>query len=444
MSTAAAGTPAAGTAKPSIWRAFAQPSAWTMFFFGFASGLPFLLVAGTLAYWLREGGIELREITMIASAGMAYSFKFLWAPLVDRWRLPLLGRLGQRRGWLLLAMLLVMVGLVAMSVLTPERLAPFVALTLAVAVAGATLDIAVDAYRVEIAPPSQQGALVATYSLGYRIALIVTGALALVLADHTVWPNVYRAMAACMLVPVVACLLAPEPEVLRARTRGWAAGLREGVVEPFADFFRRFGGRIGVVLLLFILSMKISDQALIGGIIGPFYLDQGFSKTEIAAVTKVYGIWIGIAGVFLGGVAVARWGVQWPLLVAIVLGAASNLLYLALIGANGDIGLLTLVISGENLAQGFLGTAAVAYLSALVNQRYTATQYALFSSLIMLPGKVLGFYAGAIVEANDGYGAYFVLSAVLALPAVGLFFWLRRRVPLAATDDPQAAGAGAS
>ena len=418
-------------AKPSVWKAFAQPSAATMFFFGFASGLPFLLVAGTLAYWLREGGIQLREITMIASAGMAYSFKFLWAPLVDRWRLPLLGRFGQRRGWLLLAMGVVIAGLLSMAALTPGQLGLFVWLTVTVAVAGATLDIAVDAYRVEIAPPAAQGALVATYSLGYRIALIISGAVALILADQTSWANVYRIMAAFMVIPVVVCLFAAEPDINRVRVQNWVEGLKEGVVEPFADFFRRFGIGMALVILVFILSMKISDQALVGGIIGPFYLDQGYTVTEIAAVTKVYGIWVGIAGAFLGGVAVARWGIRWPLLVAFALGAASNLLYLALIGANGDLALLTLVISGENLAQGFLGTTAVAYMSALVNTRYTATQYALFSSLIMLPGKLLGFFSGAIVEAGQGYAGYFVLSAVIALPAMLLFFWLRPRVTLA-------------
>jgi len=421
--------------KPSIWRAFAQPAAGVMFAFGFASGLPFLLVAGTLAYWLREGGIELREITMIASAGLAYSCKFLWAPLVDRWRLPLLGRLGQRRGWLLLAMGCVIVGLVAMAHLSPERLTLFVWLTLLVAFAGATLDIAVDAWRIEIAPPEAQGALMATYSLGYRIALIVTGALALVLADHTAWANVYRLMACAMLVPLAVCLIAAEPEVQRARAQHWREGLREGVVEPFADVFHRFGGALALMLLLFILSMKISDQALIGGMIGPFYLDQGFSKTAIAGVTKVYGVWVGIAGAFAGGVAVARWGIHWPLLAAIILGGASNLLYLSLIGANGDLIRLTIVISGENFAQGFLGTAAVAYLSALVNQRYTATQYALFSSLIMLPGKALGFFSGWIVQAADaaagnGYAVYFLLTALLAIPAIGLFFWLKPRLRL--------------
>lgn len=417
---------------PRIRDAFLQPSAWTMFFFGFASGLPFLLVAGTLAYWLKEGGIVLKDITMIASAGLAYSFKFLWAPLVDRLRLPLLGRLGQRRSWLLLAQVAVMIGLAAMASVTPSQLPLFVGLTLLVAFAGATLDITVDAYRIEIAPVEAQGALVATYSLGYRIALIITGAVALVLADHFIWPNVYRVMALFMLVPIAANLLAREPAVLRQHAQSWAAGMREGVVEPFADFFRRFGGRVGLLILLFILLFKVSDQALVGGIMGPFYLDQGFTKTQIATISKIYGIWVGIGGAFLGGVAVVRLGVERALLLSIVLGAISNLLYLWLIGANGDVGMLTLVISGENLAQGLLGTTAVAYLSALVNQRYTATQYALFSSLITLPGKVLGFYSGRIVEAV-GYAPYFWITTLAIVPAVGLYFWLRPRVRLDGT-----------
>jgi len=403
-----------------------------MLLLGFASGLPFLLVAGTLAYWLREGGIELREITMLTSAGAAYSLKFLWAPLVDRWHLPWLGRLGQRRSWLVLAMAAVMLGLLAMAVVSPDQLGWFISFTLLVAFSGATLDIAVDAWRVEIAPSNEaQGALVATYSLGYRAALVVSGAVALVLADHVSWSAVYRVMALCMAVPLLwVCLGAAEPNVLRVRTSHWRESVREGVIEPFVDIFRRFGTSLAWLVLVFILGMKISDQALVGGIISPFYLDQGFDKTTIAAVTKVYGIWIGLAGAFIGGLAVARWGIWWPLLVAITLGGASNVLYLLLIGANGDVTRLTLVISGENLAQGFLGTTAVAWMSALINQRYTATQYALFSSLIMFPGKVLGFFSGAIVQFNDGYGFYFLLSALLALPAVGLFFWLKPKLSL--------------
>ncbi len=414
-------------AKPSVWRAFAQPSAWTMFFFGFASGMPFLLVAGTLAYWLTENGLELKNITLIASAGLTYTLKFLWAPLVDRWRLPLLGRFGQRRGWLLLALMVVIAGLLLMAHLTPGQLAPFIWVTLLTAFAGATLDIAVDAYRIEIAPQESQGALLATYSLGYRIALIITGMLALVLADHVPWPQVYVAMAVFMLIPVVAVLIASEPDVVRVRMTTWAQGLQEGVVEPFLDFFRRFGAALALALLAFILLAKISDQSLGGGIMAPFYLGQGFSKTEIATVTKFYGIWVGLGGVFLAGIAIARWGVKWPLLAGIVLGAVSNLLYVWLIGADGDIWKLTLVISGENLAQGFQGTTLVAFLSALVNQRFTATQYALFSSLVMLPGKLLSAVAGGIVE-QTGYGVYFWITALVAIPAVALFFWLAPRI----------------
>lgn len=421
--------------KPRVWQAFTQPAAWTMFFFGFASGLPFLLVAGTLAYWLKDNGIDLKAITLIASAGLSYTLKFVWAPLVDRWTLPVLGRLGLRRGWILLALLLVMGALLVMAQVTPANLAPFVWVTLVAAFAGATLDIGVDAYRVEIAPREAQGALLATYSLGYRIALIVTGALALAMADHLPWPMVYRTMAAFLLIPVAAVFFAREPQVARVRTETWGAGIREGMVEPFADFFRRFGPALAVGLLAFILIAKISDQSLGGGIMAPFYIDQGYTKTEIAAISKVYGIWVGIAGVFLAGFAIARWGVRWPLLAGVVLGAVSNLLYVWLVGANGNLTMLTLVISGENLAQGFQGTTLAAFLTALINHRFSATQFALFSSLVMLPGKLLSAVSGGIVE-QTGYATYFWITAVVAIPAVLLFFWIQPRMHLGDGDEP--------
>lgn len=415
--------------KIPLRRAFLQPAAWTLFFFGFSSGLPFLLPSVTLAYWLKEQGIELSSITMISSAGMTYALKFLWAPLLDRWRLPGLGRLGLRRGWLVLAQGGVVAGLLAMAWLTPAQLAPFVFATLAVAFFGATQDVAVDAYRIEIAPPAVQGALFATYALGYRMGLILAGAVALILADHWSWSAVYVLMAAAMAIPLVAVLLAREPELQRVRAADWRAAMRLGVVEPFADFFRRFDARVAIALLVFILLYKTSDQALIGGVIGPFYLDQGYSKTQIGAISKIYGIWVGLGGVLCGAIAVARWGVTRAMGIGIVAGALSNLLYLTLIGADGDLLRFALVISGENFAQGFLGTAGVAYLSALVSRHHTATQYALFSSLVALPGKLLGFWSGGIVEAV-GYGSYFVITTVAILPAWLLFVWLRPRLAL--------------
>ena len=396
-----------------------------MFLFGFSSGLPFLLVAGTLAYWLKENGIELKDITMIASAGMTYAFKFVWAPLLDHGRIPGFGRLGQRRGWLLFAQLGVTAGLLAMAVLTPQQLVPFVAATLAVAFFGATQDIAVDAYRIEIAPIEAQGALVATHSPGNPTGLLLAGAVALILADHLPWRLVYALMALAMAVPLATTLVAREPEVLRVRATRWRDAMRESVIDPFADFFRRYGWVLAGVTLLFLLLFKIPEQATIGGIMSPFYRDMGFSKTEIGTITKIYGIWIGIVGVFLGGAAVARWGAWRPLGATIVLCGCSNLLYLLLIDHPGDLLVLTLVISGENLTLGMLGPPTVAFLSSLVNRQHTATQYALLSSLVNLPGKLLGFFAGGIATAT-GYGGYFVITVLAVLPSVLLFAGLWR------------------
>jgi PAT family beta-lactamase induction signal transducer AmpG len=428
-------------ARPSVWKAFAQPAAWTMFFFGFSSGLPFLLVAGTLAYWLKEQGIELKEITVIASAGMTYALKFLWAPLLDHSRPPLFASYGHRRGWLLTAQLAVIAGLIGMAMFTPERLVVFIAATLLVAFAGATQDIAIDAYRIEIAPVSDQGALTAVYSLGYRLALMLSGAFALGFADHLPWAMVYTIMAAAMLLPIIANFRAREPTARRVAAGSWGEAMRGMWVEPFSDFPRRFGPAVAFALLLFILLFKVPEQALVGGIMSPFYLDMGFTKTQIGAITKIYGVWIGMAGVFAGGVAAASWGVRRALLFSVVLCALCNLLYLWLIPHPGNLAVLTAVISGENFMLGFLGTAAVAFLSSLVNREHTATQYALLSSLVNLPGKVLGIFAGGIVEATS-YGAYFVIATLAVVPAAALFLWLWPRLEARDKLAPAASPAG--
>lgn len=431
----ASGAPGAAR-KPSLWRAFAQPAAGTMLFFGFSSGLPFLLVAGTLAYWLKESHIVLAEITMIASAGMAYAFKFVWAPLLDHWKLPLFWRLGRRRGWLLCAQLGVIAGLLAMAWLTPARLDAFIVATLAVAFFGATQDIAVDAYRIEIAPVEAQGALVAVYSLGYRLALIVAGALALIAADHAPWPRVYVLMAAAMAVPLLANLLAREPDGERAPAPTWRVATRAGVIDPFADFFRRYGWKLALAVLAFILLFKIPEQATVGGVMSPFYLAMKFTKTQIGAITKVYGVWIGILGTFVGGAAVARFGAWRTLGVTLILTGCCNLLYLWLIVHPGNLLVLTAVISGENFMLGVLGPPTVAFLSSLVNREHTATQYALLSSLVNLPGKFLGFFAGGIATAF-GYGGFFIITTLAVLPAAVLFvaLWPRmRRLEVAAQN----------
>jgi len=419
-------------AKPSVWRSFTQPAAWTMFFFGFASGLPFLLVAGTLAYWLKDHGVDLKEITIIASAGLAYALKFLWAPLLDHVRVPFISGMGRRRSWLLLAQAGVVAGLLTMALVTPAQLPLFIAATLLVAIAGATQDIAVDAYRIEIAPVSDQGALTAVYSLGYRIALIVTGMVALILADHIAWSRVYQLLAVLMLVPIIVNLRAREPDFTPRAPATWRQTMRDSIIEPFADFFRRYGWRTAWLFLLFILLFKIPEQALVGGIMSPFYIDMGFTKTQIGTITKLYGVWIGIAGAFGGGIAVARWGVRGPLFWSVLLTALCNLTYFWLIAHPGNLLVLTGVISVENFALGFLGTAAVAFLSSLVNREHTATQYALLSSMVNLPGKILGIFAGGIVEVTS-YGAYFVIATLAVIPAVLLMLLLWKRISTAAS-----------
>jgi PAT family beta-lactamase induction signal transducer AmpG len=425
---------AAKSVKRSAWQSFSQPAAWTMFWFGFSSGLPFLLVAGTLAYWLKESGMELKNITVIASAGMAYALKFFWAPLLDHSQPPLVARMGRRRGWLLLAQLGVLVGLVGMAFITPGQLGVFIAFTLLVAFAGATQDIAVDAYRIEIASVADQGALVATYSLGYRIALILAGAFALGFADHMSWTQVYLIMAVAMLMPIGANLRALEPAREAEGKATWSQAMRAMFVDSFADFFRRYGVALSLWILLFILLFKIPEQALVGGIMSPFYLDMGFTKTTIGVITKFYGVWVGIAGVFVGGMMVARWNARKSLLFAMVITALCNLLYLLLIMHPGNLMVLTLVISGENFMLGVLGTTAVAFRSSLVNRQHTATQYALLSSMVNLPGKVLGVFAGRIVEASS-YAHFFVIATLAVLPATLLFLWLLPRLKVAVPEE---------
>lgn len=413
----------------SLRDAFGRPAALTMFFFGFTSGLPFLLVGGTLSAWLKESGVSLETIGLISYATLTYSLKFLWAPAVDRLRLPGFSALGQRRGWLLASQLMLLGSLVGMALMTPGQLMPFIALLFMAAFAGATQDVAVDAYRIEIAPPDAQGALAATYTLGYRLALLASGALALILADHVSWTLVYLLMSGLLLAVMMATLLSREPEH-RSGTAPLTLRetLQDGVIGPFRDFFARYRGAIGVGLLLFIGLFKISDQML-GVMAMPFYLDSGFTKTQIGAVSKIFGVWIGIAGAFIGGASVVKFGIERTLIAGIILGGASNLLFLLLALNPGNLTVFTMVIGGENLAGGFLGSAAVAWLSALVNRRYTATQYALFSSLVTLPGKLIGGLSGFMVGAMQ-YSGFFIFSTLAVLPALALFLWLRPRVRL--------------
>jgi PAT family beta-lactamase induction signal transducer AmpG len=411
-----------------VTAAFAQPGAVIMLFFGLASGLPFLLVGNTLSAWLKESGVDYGAIGVASYVTFAYNFKFLWAPLVDKWRLPLFGRLGLRRGWLLFALLLLGVGLLGMASFPPTlSLARFMGVTLVAAFAGATIDIVVDAYRVEIAPPEAQGALAATYTLGYRLGLIAGGAGILIVADALGWQRGYVAICALLVIPIVAVLVAREPEH-RVRERvPLSVAIQEGFVGPFRDFLSRYGLGLALALLLFVALFRLPDQML-GVMAYPFYLDAGFSKTQIAEVSKVYGVIIGIAGALLGGWAVTRFEMRRLLAVAAVGVALSNLLYLLMAMNPGQTWAFVATLSGDNFAQGFAGPVLVAFMSGLVNRQFTATQYALLSALANLPGKLMGGLSGFLVK-DSGYAALFIVSTVSIVPTLVLLGLLWRKMP---------------
>ena len=410
-----------------IKRAFATPSALTMLLFGFGCGLPFLLIASaTLSTRLRDVGLDLGSIGLISLASFFYLLKFLWAPLIDRFAFPLTAFLGRRRSWLLVAQIVVTVALVALAYTRPEMgVSELVMWVLVASFAGATQDSAVDAYRIEIAPPSAQAALAATYTLGYRLGLILAGAGALYLAEYRDWRTAYLVMAALMLLPIATTLLSREP-VAPVSTVVRRVDFIGAFWQPFTSFFSTNGLVLGLVLLLFVGLFKFPDQ-VIGVMAGPFYLDSGYSKADIATVSKLYGVWTGIAGAFLGGFAVAAFGFRRMLFVATIAVAVSNLAFLLMAQNPSEIWAFYAAITADNLSQGFAGTVLVAFMSSLTDRNFTATQYALLVSLANLPGKFVGGASGYLVEATS-YSTFFLLSALTVIPTLLLLMWLWRRI----------------
>ncbi len=417
---------------------YGEPRVLAVVLLGFASGLPLLLTASTLAIRLTEVGVDKTTIGLFALVGVPYSLKFVWAPLMDRVRLPVLTRaFGRRRGWMLLTQFALIAALVGLGAARPAQ-EPGLTALLAVVVAfcSASQDIVIDAFRVEILEERQQGAGAAAIVFGYRMAILVAGAGALYLATAVSWFWVYTAMAALVLVGVATVLLTPEPahrpapETLeRERRVGMALGgagawLYGTVVAPFADFMRRRGW---LAILAFILLYKFGD-ALAGVMANPFYIEIGFSKIEIANISKLYGLAATLVGGFFGGLLVSRWGIVPSLFVCGVLQMVSNAVFALQAVVGHDIVMLMVTIGFENLSGG-MGTAAfVAYLSSLCNTAYTATQYALLSSLMSVARTTLASPAGWLAERFDWVG-FFLLTTVAAIPGLLLLAWMSRRFP---------------
>jgi len=440
------------------WEAFAvyrQGPVIGMLFLGFAAGLPFPLVFTTLSTWLRDVGVDRTTIGFFAWIGITYSIKVFWSPVVDRAPLPwMTGWFGQRRGWMLTAQFAIIAGLIGMAHTDPASNITVMALfALLVAFASATQDVAIDAYRIEAVAGELQGAMAGMYQSGYRIAAaLVGGAGALYLAEYVSWTASYVVMALAMAVGIVTALVMREPrravsrDTARQERRvvdyleraahlpGWwrepAAWFIGAVVCPFSDFFRR-NGWWALLILGFISIYRISDIVL-ANMANPFYIDLGFSKSDIANVAKIFGVTMTIAGAVLGGLLVTRFGVMRILLLGAILVVLTNLAFAQLAVSGKSLVGLVLVISADNLSGGLAGSAFIAYLSRLTNTAYTATQYALFSSLMTLIPKIISGFSGAIVDAY-GYVNFFIYASIIGVPAIGLVLYLSRRMNLDGT-----------
>ena len=404
-----------------------------MLFLGFSAGLPLLLILGTLSFWLREAGIDRSTIGYLTWVGLIYAFKWMWAPLVDRLPIPLLTKLfGRRRSWLLFAQVLIILGLIGMSSVDPKQaLNVLVWCALLVAFGSATQDIALDAFRIESANSDHQAALAATYQTGYRLALIWAGAGVLWLAaraetgsgsyDASAWQFAYLCMAASIGVGVLTTLLSKEPaRVELAKARSAKAWLHQTLIEPFAEFIQRY--RWHAILILSLIAVYRISDVVMGIMANPFYVDMGYTKDEVAAVSKVFGVVMTLVGAFIGGVLTLRFGVLRILFLGAILSALSNVLFAWLATQGHDLRGLVWVISADNLSSGIASAAFIAFLSALTNIRYSATQYALFSSMMLLLPKWLAGFSGVFVD-SFGYPAFFYGTAIIGAPVL-LLIWL--------------------
>ncbi|WMS86934.1 AmpG family muropeptide MFS transporter [Pleionea litopenaei] len=501
-------------------KAFRHPQVVTMLFLGLSAGLPLALIFSSLSLWLSEAGIEKSTVTYFSWGALAYSFKFLWAPLVDRIPLPWLTlRLGRRRGWLLLSQLAVLSAIALMGSFNPgsgtQALTSLAIATVLLGFSSATQDVIIDAYRIEIASTDLQALLSSTYIAGYRGGMLLSGAGALLLAEslgstsqsysYEAWRLTYYIMASLMLVGITTTLIAKEPELQRQKYTAFTqhqylrffivfmlcaatfisfcvftadqfsllkaelflmtdnsalsgaitelcripsaalatllVGLfldRLGFVErdlarqsyliPVLDFFQRYGVKLALLLLLFIGFYRISDIVL-GVIANVFYHDMGFSKQEIAEVSKTFGLIMMILGGFLGGLLSLRFGVLRILLLGAILTVATNLLFVALAQAGHNLTLFYIVISADNLTAGLASAAFVAFLASITNVSFTAIQYAIFSSLMSFLPKVIGGYSGAMVT-NMGYENFFILASAMGVPVIFLIFLLRKRLEI--------------
>jgi len=414
------------TQKTSAFRIFGQPKMAILLLFGFSSGLPFYLTSKTLQAWMTTAHVDLATIGFFSLVTLPYSLKFVWAPVMDRYIPPFLGR---RRGWVLITQILLLLSIAAMALHDPARGLQMLAINaIAITFFSASQDISLDAYRTDVLQDREMGAGAAVFVLGYRIAMISTGALAFFLADRIQWPAVYVVLSTLLVVGIVTTFIAPEPVLSDAPPKT----LFEAVVLPFADFFQRVGPR-AVLVLLFIVVYKYSDS-LAGSMTTPFLLQAGFSQSEVGAVFLGVGVVATIAGVIVGGAMIGKVGINRALWIFVVFQGLSNLTYYGLSLSGKNHAFMVAAIITENFGLGLVSAVMTAYIMEMCNKRFTATQFALLSSLMAASRDILVAPAGKLVE-STGWPGFFLITVAMAIPPLVLLPFIApwsRDVPIGA------------
>jgi PAT family beta-lactamase induction signal transducer AmpG len=378
-----------------------------MLLLGYCAGLPLLLTGGTLQAWMTDEKVDLTAIGMVSLIGMPYVLKFLWAPLLDRFQIPFFGR---RRGWMIIFQILIVASIFGLSMSDPKvNLMMVLGWAFMISLFSASQDVVLDAYRREIMPDEELGLASSLYVNGYRLAMIVSGAVALNLADVMAWKNVYQIMALCMVPAILFTLIAPKEDHHIVRP----SNMKEAVIGPLKDFFTRKGA---LIVLLFILLYKVGDS-MAANMTTPFILQMGYTKTDLGYVAKLFGMISTIVGGLIGGVMMLRYNMKWSLIFFGILQAISTLGFAALPSLPHQLSSLAIVIAFENLASG-MGTAAyAAYMASLTNKQFTATQYALLTALMGIPRVILASPTGKMAEIM-GWEMFFIVCTVVAVPGL--------------------------
>ncbi|MBL6702467.1 MAG: MFS transporter [SAR86 cluster bacterium] len=397
---------------------------------GFASGLPYMLVFSTLTAWLRDVGISLTEIGFFAWLVLTYSLKFLWAPFVDRYSIPGFKVFGKRRGWILFSQSLIFLSLFGMSLIDPLNNIQLLALlAFFVAFFGSIQDVAIDALRIEIGEAKEQGNLAASYQLGYRVAILIATSAALIFADIYSWSYVYQSMSLFILVGSAGALICHEPnnhEIAILR-------FDKALIEAFKEFFHRFGLWSAAILLLIISTYRLTDIVM-GPMAMPFYLDLGFSKTEIGALVKTIALFGSVIGFFIGGLLIKRISLFSALLIGGFCVLITNLFFAYVASTQANISLLSLIVGFDSFAAGLVGTINIAFLTSLVSKKFTAVQYAMLTSFMMLPGKFLSGFSGVLADyyvtassLESGWSYFFYTTSAMSIPALLLILIYKKK-----------------